>query len=43
MARSERLSKYNELIRIEEPKDHGGGDAYSKFSYIGKNAFKFLK
>jgi len=43
MARSERLAKYNELIRIEEPKDHGGGDAYSKFSYIGKNAFKFLK
>ena len=43
MARSERLAKYNELIRIEEPKDHGGGDVYSKFSYIGKNAFKFLK
>ena len=43
MSRSERLAKYNELIRIEEPKDHGGGDAYSKFSYIGKNAFKFLK
>jgi len=43
MARSERLAKYNELIRIEEPKDHGGGDAYSQFSYIGKNAFKFLK
>ena len=34
MARSERLAKYNELIRIEEPKDHGGGDVYSKFSYI---------
>jgi len=43
MSRSERLAKYNELIRIEEPKDHGDGDAYSKFSYIGKNAFKFLK
>ena len=43
MARSERLAKYNELIRIEEPKDHGDGDAYSKFSYIGMNAFKFLK
>ena len=43
MSRSERLAKYNELIRIEEPKDHGGGDVYSKFSYIGKNAFKFLK
>jgi len=43
MARSERLAKYNELIRIEEPKDHGGGNTYSKFSYIGKNAFKFLK
>ena len=35
MARSERLSKYNELIRIEE--------RFDLIKYKGKNAFPFLK
>ena len=34
MARSERLSKYNELIRIEERE---------KKAYTGKSVFNFLK
>jgi len=35
MARSERLSKYNQLIRIEEQSPG--------WKYLGKNAFSFLK
>ena len=40
MARSERLSKYNQLIRNEEGIDKTG---FAKTKYAGQDAFSFLK
>jgi len=40
MARSERLSKYNQLIRNEEGI---GKTGFAKTKYAGQDAFKFLK